>query len=52
MTAALETGDPDLLLAALGDVARARGRAAVRYGTEGGVGARGEIYCADSMSGT
>ena len=29
ITAVLETGDPDLLLAALGDVARARGMAQV-----------------------
>lgn len=33
MTAALETGDPDLLLAALGDVARARGMAQVAKDT-------------------
>lgn len=33
MTAALETGDPDLLLAVLGDVARARGMAQVAKDT-------------------
>lgn len=41
MTAVLESGDPDLLLLALGDVARARGMAAVAK--EAGLG-RESLY--------
>ncbi len=48
MTVALETGDPDLLLAALGDVARARGMAQVAK--DAGLGREGEIHRAGNIS--